>query len=400
MSKLIEITFFRKILELFCFILGIINQIIPKNDKRILFFNSKTDYFNNYALYKYVLDKKYNQRYRIYYYMPGIKSSEKAENNVFLIESSVKVVWLYLTTKFCFFDTGNMRIRPSKTQKVINLWHGTPLKRIGFLSKSAEKSLPKNMMNTFTAICVASSAFDDIYVKSFNLKQNQIIHCGQPRMDCLKNTKDALRKIGVKKQDYEKVIMWMTTYRISKDGRLRHIEGQSWNETNLPLLSSLKKLEEFNIYLCEENMYLLIKIHRTSVFDKKNCKKFSNIQFVFEEDFIFQEVQLYEILGECNALITDYSSVYFDYLVLNRPICFIIEDIEEYERVNGFTIENPKEYMPGAKITTIEQLKTFCMDLKNNKDLYVEQRISVSKWCNEYLNNNNSETLLKKIGLV
>ena len=57
MEVLIENVIFRKILEQFCRLLGIINQFIPKNEKKILFFNSKSVFLNNYSLYKFYIQK-------------------------------------------------------------------------------------------------------------------------------------------------------------------------------------------------------------------------------------------------------------------------------------------------------------------------------------------------------
>ncbi len=400
MEVLIENVIFRKILEQFCRLLGIINQFIPKNEKKILFFNSKSVFLNNYSLYKFLIKNNYNEFYKIYYCMPGMNEIDERPKNVKYIEGSVKTVWLYLTSKYCFFDNGNMRIKPSKNQKVVNLWHGTPLKCIGFMSKSAEKTLPLNLMNTFTWICVATSNLDNVYIKSFNLRKNQILHCAQPRLDDFQNAKGSLEKMNIKKSSYNKIFMWMTTYRISKDGRLHHTEKKKWTDTNLPIIETIKDIDLLNSYLREENVFVIIKIHRTSIFDDKVKKEWSNIKLLTEEDFIPLNIQLYEILGECDALITDYSSVYFDYLILDRPICFIIKDFEEYERVNGFNIENPLDIMPGVHVTNEKQLKMYIKDVCLGKDDYADERKKVSSYFNEFVCESNSKKILDSIGLL
>ena len=55
------------------------------------------------------------------------------------------------------------------------------------------------------------------------------------------------------------------------------------------------------------------------------------------------------MLGSSDALITDYSSVYFDYLLLDKPIGFTVDDMELYIKDRGFIFNNPEEYMPGKR---------------------------------------------------
>ena len=59
---------------------------------------------------------------------------------------------------------------------------------------------------------------------------------------------------------------------------------------------------------------------------------------------------MYVLLRNADALITDYSSAYFDYMLLNRPIAFTVEDIEEYRKKRGFVFDNPFEYMPVRRL--------------------------------------------------
>lgn len=383
----------RKLLERICRILGYINPLIPKNEKKILIFNSKPDYMNNYAIYKYLVENKYNEIYHIYYSMPGIQNNIKKKKNVYLFDSKFKSLLLYLTSKFVFFDTGNIRIRPSMKQMVYNSWHGTPLKRIGFLSKNCEKDLPKNLMNSFSKISVSSSYFDEIYKLSFNLNENQICHIGQPRNDLLFSKNIDLNKIGIDTDKYTQIIAWMTTYRISYDNRLIHTSNESWSQTNLPVLVDEEKLFSINETLKSYNQLLIIKIHGTSKSTDFKYHNFSNLVFIKESDYIKVGLQLYEILARADILITDYSSVSFDYLNLNRPIGFIIDDIEDYQEKNGFSVNDVLDFMPGEKITTLEELKNFFKKCNLFIDEYRDERISVNSIVNEFTFDNMARTL-------
>src|SRR5699024_7741099 len=124
-------------------------------------------------------------------------------------------------------------------------------------------------------------------------------------------------------------------------------------------ITSIKYVKKLNDYLYNNRVFMIIKIHQGSKFTKKELQSLSNILVIQDEDFISKKLQLYEILAQCDALITDYSSVYFDYLLLNRQIGFIIDDIEDYNKKNGFVFENPLDYMPGNKIKNLDQIFNF-----------------------------------------
>lgn len=368
MYAILNKVWIRKILELMCKILGVLNKILPKFKNRVLFFDSKEVYLNNYTLFQYMIDKGYNKKYKIYFSMPGIEKYSKKVENVKYVKGLIKTMFYFLTSKYCFVDTGSMRIKPSKKQVVFNLWHGTTLKCIGFMSKTAEKSLPKNMFNSFTYVSVPSPNYKEIYKKSFNIKEQQIKICSQPRIDLLMATSENyLSKIGIDAKKYKKVVMWMTTYRCSYDGRLNHTSKSEWSKTNLPLIVDMQKIEQLNEFIKEREILLIIKIHHGSVFDQNSIKNLSNIKLIQDEDYIKENVQLYSILSECDALITDYSSVYYDYLMLDKPIGFVVDDIEDYGKMNGFVFENPLEYMPGEKIVNMEELSSFFEKLYTRK---------------------------------
>lgn len=386
----------RKFIEIFSVFLGLINRIIPKKKNRILIFNSKEVYLNNYALFKYMIDNGYNKSHQIIYSMPNIDETVKYKpHNVKFITGLLKTALYFMTSRVCFLDNSSIRIKPSYNQKVINLWHGTPLKRIGIISKTADKNLPKNQMNAFNYMLVPSEYFREVYKKSFNLSDRQIVINGQPRLDQLFIKRDILSELGISKSTYNKVFMWLTTYRISYDNRLKHTSDVNWSETNLPIIKTLAEAEKLNEYLKAEGVLAIVKIHHGSVFSEEGIKSLSNLLILKDQDFIDKNIQLYEILSQCDALITDYSSVYYDFLLLDRPIIFIIEDIKDYEKNNGFVFNEPLDYMPGKHVNTFEELVLGIKEIVNGQDEYSEFREKINNLANEYKDNLHSKRVLE-----
>ena len=118
------------------------------------------------------------------------------------------------------------------------------------------------------------------------------------------------------------------------------------------------------------------------------------------DEFMKSGYDLYKVIACADAMITDYSSVYFDYLLLNRPIGFTVEDIGIYQRARGFIFENPFEYMPGQKINSREDFVNFCLNVAQKKDDYILERKKVNDLVNYYQDGENTKRLLSLCGII
>src|SRR5699024_2389007 len=110
------------------------------------------------------------------------------------------------------------------------------------------------------------------------------------------------------------------------------------------IISNKNDVSELNNILFEEKILLIIKPH-----PEQNLKYFDDIftehiKVINNDDLLYNNVDLYALLSESDALLTDYSSVYIDYLLLNKPIGFTIDDINNYEKNLGFSVKDPLKY--------------------------------------------------------
>ena len=103
-------------------------------------------------------------------------------------------------------------------------------------------------------------------------------------------------------------------------------------------------------------------------------------------------VQLYRLLECCHALLTDYSTIYFDYLLLDRPVGFMLADIEEYKR--GFIIDDPTVEMPGDKLRNLDDLIGFMQRVVDGVDDYSPQRLALRDVVFKYQDNLNCQRLM------
>ena len=124
---------------------------------------------------------------------------------------------------------------------------------------------------------------------------------------------------------------------------------------------------------------LILKKHRLHKMGEVNTSKLNNIIYIDDPWLDRNKVQLYEFLHETDALITDYSSIGIDYLLLDRPIGFTLDDYEMYKESRGFTVENPIEYMPGKHIYNLDDFVDFITETGKNEDPHKEKRKEITK---------------------
>jgi CDP-glycerol glycerophosphotransferase (TagB/SpsB family) len=264
-----------------------------------------------------------------------------------------------------------------------------PLKKIGLMDKSITP-----IKSTYA---IASSSFyQKIIAESFGLNIDEVLPVGQPRIDLLYRKIDCLQKFKIKINENQRIILWTPTYRQSVVGDIR-TDGN--HTQDLPLIGR-ESLMELNIFLNDLNIFLLVKLHPMDKLNTKVFEEYSNIRILKNEDLEAVNVQLYSIMAEVDILLTDYSSIYIDFLYLKKPIAFIFEDIDSYTKSRGFVFSNPLDFMPGAIITNFEELKSF-LDLvvNENLDYYKNNRQNLHEKLNSEFKN-YSQQLLNAIDFI
>ena len=154
-------------------------------------------------------------------------------------------------------------------------------------------------------------------------------------------------------------------------------------------------IEKINNYLNELNGFLIIKYHPHQNLDYVKSLDLSNIKTMTNEDLDSINVSVYELMSVSDALITDFSSVYLDYLLTNRPIGFEIADIEKYTEGIGFLVDNPLDYMPGEKIKNQDDFYMFLKNLFAGNDKFKLQREELLYKMHDNIDGNSSKRILE-----
>ena len=110
-----------------------------------------------------------------------------------------------------------------------------------------------------------------------------------------------------------------------------------------------------NDVLKKHNILLVLKPHPAQDLSVIKTENLSNFVIFTNEDLNKNNISLYEFLGQTDALITDYSSVYYDYLLTDKPIAITTDDLEEYKKVFEFVYDNIYDVIKGEYINNFEE---------------------------------------------
>lgn len=377
----------------------IINIMSIFKIKNIIVFESNADYTDNSrAFYEYLIEKGYNTKYKIYWFVNDGKKfkNRECENVKFItmwkntINRSffqwIKYFWICKNAKYLISSNRTLHKLNKKTI-TININHGTPLKRVKDL-----KIVPKNI----DMVLVSSDYCIDMMSDQLNLEKKQLICVGNPRNDIIFKPTNIKEKLSEFKK-FNKIILWLPTFR--KSATSDRSDSSFEFPLGLPIIYNIKELKKLNKYLKDNNIAILFKLHPAQDSTLLKTTNLSNIIVLQDSYLIQKDVQLTELFKITDAMITDYSGVYYDYLLLDNLIGFTMDDFDKYKEEKGFVFENPKEFMAGEQIYNINELYDFIKNVINGNDIFKEKRNEMKILFNKYDDDLSSERLAKYLKL-
>lgn len=361
----------------------LINTLIPKNNNQVFFYSSPDYSDNARAVYEEMVRQGLDKRYSVVWAVKDICKYKNILPDVKLVKHrTVRNLWHFCRSKYIFRTHslwGNKYVVGK--QKMCVAWHGMPLKKL---------VQPDGKTVKISCDILTSTApfFDEELVSSMGLDISVCKHVGLPRNDELFNSGNEL---SARYPGFKKRIIWMPTFRNANG-----FENGVDSESGIPCVTRVQ-LSHLNEVLSSLNYLLILKLHPWCS-EKIDGIKFSNIVNLKDSD-IAGECSLYRLIGQTDALITDYSSIYIDYLLTDKPICFAYDDLEEYRKNRGFAFEPVEQYMPGQAVTDYEQLISWFEKLEK-EDFYEKERAELRKLFYIYQDDKSSARLLNAMGIV
>lgn len=307
----------------------------------VFIFQSEGDYTDNArAFYEYVI-KNSTQGNKYIWLVSANKKYNSRKDTKFIVDDypySLKEIYYWAIAKYIFCDHGiNHDFIKRKGQIVDNIWHG-----IGYKGDKLDKTINKNPNFTFTHCFSSFNA--KFIIQCLRCKLELAKPLGYPRNDMLFLERASGRyNPFIPKNFTGKVILWMPTFRKSPSKWLSQDNVDT--HTGLPLIEEESQLTQLNSFLKPHNIIIIIKVHHLQAAKEVFNETFSNIIFIKDEDIISKGLQLYQIIAKTDALLTDYSSVSTDYLLMDNPMGFILDDLEDYKHSRGGFLALPRKYL-------------------------------------------------------
>lgn len=368
---------------------------VSVDDKLLIFgaYNGKSYACSPKAVYKYMVHKEEFKEYRFVWFFDkpeDYKFLESNRNTTVVKKGSSECEKYLHQAKYWIFNFRAMdHWMPSKQQVYVQCWHGTPLKRLGYditnsdnaMNSVAEiKSKYRSDAKRFDYMVSPCEFVTEKFTSAWNLKavgkSESVLEIGYPRNDFLNiYTPSDIRKIKEKlclEECNKKVILYAPTWRDNQ-----HDAEKGYVYKNPVDFDFLRK------YL-EDEYIILFRAHYL-VADCFDFKAYKN--FIYDVSAYDDINELYII---SDVLITDYSSVFFDYAILERPMLFYMYDMEEYrDEMRGFYLD--VKQLPGPIMKTEKEL----VDIIKSLD-FIGEDDNIKRFNEEYnkMNDGNASKRL------
>ena len=312
---------------------------------------------NTYCIYEQLIKRRFNQTYTIIW----IYSADDMRINsyigdlphnvhIFRYDGAIKskLALTRLKTRAKFLISANVPLtKVRNSQKAFYLTHGDAMKDIGDISHYVGKHID--------GVLTSSDWFVDVSAKNFQISPDKIYPLGLPRCDYLFSNEKSLQDLA-DMNHYDKIIAWLPTIRQRISGKK---DVDTIYESGIPIIESEAELKELNRYLEANKTLLVLKIHFIQDRQFIKINNMSNILLIDNNYLATKGWQLYEFLGHTDGLITDYSSVYYDYLLCHKPIGLTVDDLDAYISQHGIIFDDYFDNIKGIYINTLDDLKRF-----------------------------------------
>ncbi len=338
--------------ELYKSVFYLLGRLLPANPKLVMFesFLGKQYSDSPRAIYEYLLEN--HPEYKMYWSVDRRHLKYFTDKDVKYVRR-FSIQWLILMTRAKYWVTNSrlpLWIPKPKHTIYLQTWHGTPLKRLaadmdkvhmpGTNTKKYKENFLREARNW--DYLVSPNAYStEIFKRAFAFDKT-MIESGYPRNDFLLNCNNLATINQLKERlnlpEDNKIILYAPTWR---DNQF-YAKGKYKFDLQLDLDKIREELGEEYIVLLR--MHYLVA---------------ENLDLAGYEDFVYDfsyHEDIRELYMLANILITDYSSVFFDYANLKRPMIFFVYDIDDYrDNLRGFYFDF-EEKAPGPLTRTTEEI--------------------------------------------
>ena len=274
---------------------------------------------------------------------------------------------------------------------LVQVWHGIPLKKIAFddrlFSYAFDESTWSFKLRNLVAallpfllrvekpslVVATSEETQEIFSSAFRVPRRHVAVTGYPRNDRIFSKG---RMVGSGRK-----VLYVPTFRGQEGAIFNPFENQDFEIDNL------------NNFLVENGMHLHIKLHPFNQISpelKDSIDSASNLTVLLNDD-------IYEVLSEYDVLITDYSSIYFDFLLTGKPIIFLPYDLIRYNQSDREFYYSYDDVTPGPKASNWREVSLLLSDLDLLSERYRDNYIQILDRFHKYKDGKSCQRLFSEI---
>ncbi len=294
----------------------------------------------------------------------NLETPKKTLFNDFLLMYKLATSKLIFTDGHYFFLRG-LSVR--KQSKCVQIWHASgAFKTFGcdLYNKGTKEYLEQSLHHTsYSEVCVSSPSVCKFYASAFNIDLKKVLPIGSPRTDELYKYNDSRissikEKLNIKDK---KVVLYAPTFRETK-GIFAKTDSF---DVNNDIFNSLENLNDDLVFAVRLHPNLCENIKINNVLN-------------------LSSLSVFDALAITDVLVTDYSSIIFDFAFFKKPMIFYAYDYSDYLCRRNF-YENYDKFVPGEIITKGSEVINFINSLILNKETYDKYCDQSSKFWSKYM---------------
>ncbi|RZT97359.1 CDP-glycerol glycerophosphotransferase [Ancylomarina subtilis] len=378
-----------------------LTYLIPKKRNRMVLMGAKDGFFidNVKFFFLYLSEKETDQDFYLLTANKDTYETLRFQYSNILYYPSAKAYWIMLRSNVFVVDNfswmDNCRFQLFWRAKIIQIWHGIGFKKIQRSNKFFIKetsSLYRRFILNFVGKLPKYQAVistGDFFTREFfqpAFDAEHFIETGYPRNDVIVNPEKyrnsdvnsdvvSINKVAEMRKKGIKAILYAPTFRdTGGDG----------------ISDGILDLNRLNQFALENDYVFVFKLHP--------LPQYKSISEDFERIIWYDNVKdVYPLLPKVDGMISDYSSIYMDYILLNRPIFFLLYDREKYETKDRELHAFFNDFLVGSISTCQEKLEQDLVYCFTQKDEFIQERSKIIE--KSYLNtdDNSAKRILKFI---
>lgn len=268
----------------------------------------------------------------------------------------------------------------SKDVLFFQMWHGIPLKDVRVVMKTYDY-FPKHNDYFVSTFKYMQSVFEKIF------SANEFVITGYPRNDVFFREPDEFDFINIDERIFDKILNLKRKQKI-----ILITPSLSMGYTNKDMALSFLDLNKLDRFGRKYDTHFILKLHPAMAnFGKLITGKYENITIYPPKS------DIYSLLKYTDALVTDFSSIFFDYLFLDRSIIFYAPN---YEDIKKNCILDYEMFTPGEKTKSMGELLKALKDFSKGIDKYKEHRKKIKQISFDFLDGNSAERIANLISKI